>query len=89
MIYDKKITNAIKDSFVKSKKNAVENAVLVFTENKTVEYKKLEDVNYENISLKEKLNNFDNQIDELKEEIKKLKSAVEQLAVYIDSKRFL
>lgn len=89
MIYDKKITNAIKDSFVKSKKNAVENAVLVFTENKTVEYKKIEDVNYENISLKEKLNNFDNQIDELKEEIKKLKSAVEQLAVYIDSKRFL
>ncbi len=89
MIYDKKITNAIKDSFVKSKKNAVENAVLVFTENKTVEYKKLEDVNYENILLKEKLNNFDNQIDELKEEIKKIKSAVEELAVYIDSKRFL
>lgn len=76
MIYDKKITNAIKDSFVKSKKNAVENAVLVFTKNKTVEYKKLEDVNYENILLKEKLNNFDNQIDELKEEIKKIKSAV-------------
>jgi hypothetical protein len=89
MIYDKKITNAIKDSFVKSKKNAVENAVLVFTKNKTVEYKKLEDVNYENILLKEKLNNFDNQIDELKEEIKKIKSAVEELAVYIDSKRFL
>ena len=89
MIYDKKITYAIKDSFVKSKKNAVENAVLVFTENKTVEYKKLEDVNYENILLKEKLNNFDNQIDELKEEIKKIKSAVEELAVYIDSKRFL
>ena len=88
MIYDKKITNAIKDSFVKSKKNAVENAVLVFTKNKTVEYKKLEDVNYENILLKEKLNNFDNQIDELKEEIKKIKSAVEELAVYIDSKRF-
>ena len=89
MIYDKKITNAIKDSFVKSKKNAVENAVLVFTKNKTVEYKKLEDVNYENILLKEKLNNFDNQIDELNEEIKKIKSAVEELAVYIDSKRFL
>lgn len=89
MIYDKKITNAIKDSFVKSKKNAVENAVLVFTKNKTVEYKKLEDVNYENILFKEKLNNFDNQIDELKEEIKKIKSAVEELAVYIDSKRFL
>lgn len=89
MNYEKRITNAIKDSFVKSKKNAVENAVLVFTKNKTVEYKKLEDVNYENILLKEKLNNFDNQIDELKEEIKKIKSAVEELAVYIDSKRFL
>lgn len=89
MNYDKKITNAIKDSFVKAKKNALENTVLVFTENKTVEYKKLEDVNYENILLKEKLNNFDNQIDELKEEIKKIKSAVEELAVYIDSKRFL
>lgn len=89
MNYDKKITNAIKDSFVKAKKNALENTVLVFTENKTVEYKKLEDVKYENILLKEKLNNFDNQIDELKEEIKKIKSAVEELAVYIDSKRFL
>ena len=89
MNYDKKITNAIKDSFVKAKKNALENTVLVFTENKTVEYKKLEDVKYENILLKEKLNNFDNEINELKEEIKILKIVIEQLATYIDSERFL